>query len=165
MRPRPRPHPVAIVALLAAFASAPLGAQDSVTFALTIPSIMRGNEVVGRMPERIRWSPDSRWIYFYWLPPGSDWRDPLAPYRVRAQAGAKPERLTDAQMDSAGPIVEPGSLSRDGRLRAVAYQGDIYVVDLATQTARRLTNTEAREADPQFGVGDDRAGAVHLRVR
>ncbi len=156
MRPRPRPHPVAILALLAAFASPPLGAQDSATFPLTIPSIMRGNEVVGRMPERIRWSPNSRWIYFYWLPPGSDWRDPLAPYRVRAQAGAKPERLTDAQMDSAGPIVEPGSLSRDGRLRAVAYQGDIYVVDLATQTARRLTNTEAREADPQFGVGDDR---------
>ena len=59
-------------------------------------------------------------------------------------------------MDSAGPIVEPGSLSHDGRLRAVAYQGDIYVIDIKTQSARRLTNTEAREADPQFGVGDDR---------
>ena len=64
MRPRPRLHPVALLALLAAFASAPVAAQDSSTFALTIPSIMRGNEVVGRMPERIRWSPDSRWIYF-----------------------------------------------------------------------------------------------------
>ncbi|HTL94659.1 MAG TPA: prolyl oligopeptidase family serine peptidase [Gemmatimonadaceae bacterium] len=158
MRCRLRPHPITILALLATAASAPaqLAAQESSTFALTIPNIMRGDEVVGRMPERIRWSPDNRWIYFYWLPPGSDWRDPLAPYRVRAQAGAKPERLTDAQMDSAGPVVEPGSASHDGRLRAVAYQGDIYVVDLKTQTARRLTNTEAREADPQFGVGDDR---------
>jgi dipeptidyl aminopeptidase/acylaminoacyl peptidase len=158
MRCRLRPHPITILALLAAAASAPalLAAQDSSTFALTIPNIMRGDEVVGRMPERIRWSPDNRWIYFSWLPPGSDWRDPLAPYRVRAQAGAKPQRLTDAQMDSAGPVVEPGSASHDGRLRAVAYQGDIYVVDLKTQTARRLTNTEAREADPQFGVGDDR---------
>jgi len=79
MRPRPRPHPVAILALLAAFASAPLGAQDSATFALTIPNIMRGSEVVGRMPERIRWAPDSRWVYLYWLPPGSHWRDPLRP--------------------------------------------------------------------------------------
>jgi dipeptidyl aminopeptidase/acylaminoacyl peptidase len=158
MRCRLRPHPITILALLATAASAPalLAAQESSTFALTIPNIMRGDEVVGRMPERIRWSPDNRWIYFYWLPPGSDWRDPLAPYRVRAQAGAKPERLTDAQMDSAGPVAEPGSASHDGRLRAVAYQGDIYVVDLKTQTARRLTNTEAREADPQFGVGDDR---------
>ena len=158
MRCRLRPHPITILALVAAVASAPalLAAQNSSTFTLTIPNIMRGDEVVGRMPERIRWSPDNRWIYFYWLPPGSDWRDPLAPYRVRAQAGAKPERLTNAQMDSAGPVVEPGSVSHDGRLRAVAYQGDIYVVDLKTQTARRLTNTEAREADPQFGVGDDR---------
>jgi len=160
MQPAPatrRPlFPLALFAAAAIAGAMPLAAQDTSTFALDIPNIMRGEEVVGRMPERIRWSPDSKWIYFYWLPPGSDWRDRPAPYRVRAVPGARPERLTDAQMDSAGPIVEPGSLSHDGRLRAVAYQGDIYVVDVKTETSRRLTNTEAREADPQFDVGDGR---------
>src|SRR6185312_3099224 len=148
-------RPFVTIALLAA-AAAPLAAQDSSTFALTIPNIMRGPEVVGRMPEHVQWSPDNRWIYFEWLPPGSDWRDRLAPYRVRAQAGARPERLTNAQMDSAGPLVAQGTLSHDRRLRAVEYEGDIYVVDLRTHSARRLTNTEAREADPQFDAGDSR---------
>ncbi|HEY7895687.1 MAG TPA: prolyl oligopeptidase family serine peptidase [Gemmatimonadaceae bacterium] len=149
-------RPSAVLAFVAVATAAPLAAQDSSAFALTIPNIMRGPEVVGRMPEHVQWSPDSRWIYFEWLPPGSDWRDPLAPYRVRAVAGATPERLTDAQADSLGPLVATGTLSHDGRLRAVEYDGDIYVVDLRTQTARRLTNTEAREADPQFDVGDAR---------
>ena len=149
-------RPSAVLAFVAVATAAPLAAQDSSAFALTIPNIMRGPEVVGRMPEHVQWSPDSQWIYFEWLPPGSDWRDPLAPYRVRAVAGATPERLTDAQADSLGPLVATGTLSHDGRLRAVEYDGDIYVVDLRTQTARRLTNTEAREADPQFNVGDAR---------
>lgn len=151
-----RPYAVFALVAAAATAVAPLAAQDSSTFTLTIPNIMRGPEVVGRMPERVQWSPDSRWIYFEWLPPGSDWRDPLAPYRVRASAGAKPERLTDTQADSLVPSAEMGSLSHNGRLRAVEYEGDIYVVDLRTRIARRLTDTGAREADPQFDVGDSR---------
>ncbi len=53
----------------------------------------------------VRWSPDGQWIYFQWLPAGSDWRDQLRPYRVRAQAGAKLERVTEAHMDSIGPAL------------------------------------------------------------
>ncbi|HEY7876615.1 MAG TPA: DPP IV N-terminal domain-containing protein, partial [Gemmatimonadaceae bacterium] len=136
--------------------AAPLAAQDSSSFDFSITNIMRGPEVYGRAPERVTWSPDSKWIYFYWLPPGSDWRDRLAPYRVRAVTGATPERLTPAEMDSAGPLLESGNLSHDTRMRAVSYDGDLYVVDLRTQRAHRLTQTAARESDPQFDVGDTR---------
>ena len=38
---------------------------------------MRGPELYGRQPDNIHWSADSRWIYFTWLEPGTDWREEL----------------------------------------------------------------------------------------
>lgn len=152
---RDRIHPRSIALGIGMLALAvPAGAQGTATssFELTIPNIMRGPEVYGRAPRRVRWSPDSKWIYFQWLPPGSNWREQAKPYRVRAQAGATPEALTDAQMDSAGPLVEPGDLSPDRLRKVVSYRGDLYLVDLKTATARRLTETEVDEADPHFSV-------------
>src|SRR5664279_3012770 len=78
------------------------------TFDFTIKGIMRGHELVGRTPADVRWSADNRWIYFAWNPPGADPREPLHAYRVRAEAGAVPESLTVAQMDSAGPLAASG---------------------------------------------------------
>jgi dipeptidyl aminopeptidase/acylaminoacyl peptidase len=144
------------VLLLAALPGTGLVAQQSNTFDFSIKNIMRGPELVGRPPERVRWTPDSKWIYFYWLEPGAAWREPLEPFRVRAEPGAKPEHLTPAQMDSAGPLLEAGALSHNGRWRAVEYDGDLYLVDTRTSKARRLTDTEAQETDPQFDVDDRR---------
>ncbi|MBP6444880.1 MAG: hypothetical protein KA267_12705, partial [Gemmatimonadales bacterium] len=70
----------ALIALVVS--AAPLSAQQ---FQLDIPSIMRGPETVGREPTGIQWTPDSRWIHFSWLPPGSDWRATTESYRVRAE--------------------------------------------------------------------------------
>ena len=130
-----------------------IGAQRTpMPFAFTIKNIMRGPEVYGREPQRVRWSADGRWIYFLWNEPGTDWREPLAPYRVRATAGSKPERVTDAQMDSVAPALESGRLSADRRLRVASAQGDLYVVDLARGTTRRLTETLAEETSPTFSA-------------
>ena len=122
-------------------------------FDFSIKGIMRGHDLVGRTPENVRWSADSKWIYFDWNPPGTDWRVPPTPYRVRAAAGAVPESLTVAQMDSAGPSAANGELSTDKRLRAVEWAGDIFVVDQRTAAVRRLTSTEAQESDPHFDRG------------
>jgi len=51
-------------------------------------------------------------------------------------------------MDSAGPLVAEGSTSADRRRRAVAYRGDLYLVDQARSAVRRLTATTAVESDP-----------------
>lgn len=130
-------------------------------FDLSIRNIMRGPELYGREPEQVRWTADGRWIYFTWNEPGTDWREPRHPYRVRAEPGARPERVTVAHMDSAGPAMQSGELSRDGRWRAVTYQGDLYVVDVARGTARRLTDTPATESSPTFGID----GSVLYYVR
>ena len=138
--------------LLALPMAAPVFAQAPARFDFSIPNIMRGPEVYGREPQQVRWTPDGRWLYFMWNPPGTDWREPLRPHRVRPQAGSRPERMTDAHMDSVGPLVQPGRLSPDRRLRAVSYQGDVYVVDLARGTARRLTDTPVAETEPSFSA-------------
>ncbi|MEX2179960.1 MAG: prolyl oligopeptidase family serine peptidase [Gemmatimonadaceae bacterium] len=135
--------------LLTALVGGPLAAQTP-RFELTIPSIMRGPEVFGREPQRVRWSADSRWIYFYWNEPGTPWNEPLAPYRVRGVAGATPERLTETQVDSAGPVFSDGSVSRDRRWKAVAFEGDLYLVDARRGTSRRLTETVEVESNPEL---------------
>ena len=41
-------------------------------FALTVDSIMRGPELVGNPPNNLRWSGDSKDLYFEWLIPKED---------------------------------------------------------------------------------------------
>jgi dipeptidyl aminopeptidase/acylaminoacyl peptidase len=138
---------------------APLAAQGapaSSSFDFSIKNIMRGPELVGRPPQDVRWTPDGRWIYFRWLEPGTSWREDLKPFRVRPAAGAKPERLTPAQMDSVAPLVANGDLSRDQSLRAVEHDGDLYVIDMRRSTARRLTDTRDRESSPRFDATGQR---------
>ncbi|HEU4586226.1 MAG TPA: hypothetical protein VFR95_10775, partial [Gemmatimonadaceae bacterium] len=159
---------IAISAIALGMLAAPVGAQQpapsqkpddvrqpapvarATAFDFSIENIMRGPEIYGRPPERVGWTPDSRWIYFYWNPPGTDWREDVEPYRVRAQAGAKPEKVDPTVMDSVGPLLQEGSESRDHRLRAVSYRGDVYLVDTRTSTARRLTYTRATESEPRI---------------
>src|SRR3970040_61069 len=115
-----------------------ISAAQSGRFELTIPNIMRGPELYGREPQNPRFTPNGEYLYFNWLRPGTDWRETTKPYRVRAQAGAQPERVTDAHMDSVGPSLAPGALSRDGQRRVVSYGGDLYLIDLGSGVTRRL---------------------------
>jgi dipeptidyl aminopeptidase/acylaminoacyl peptidase len=125
-------------------------------FDFSIKNMMRGSELYGREPQNVRWSADSKWLYFNWLPPGSDWRETTKPYRVRAQANATPERVTDAHMDSVGPLLAAGELSRDGLRRVVSYNGDLYLIDVKKATARQLTKTTIDERSPYFSADGKR---------
>lgn len=118
---------------------------------LTVPGIMRGPETVGREPTGVRFSPDGQWLYFRWLPPGTEWRETLKPYRVRATAGAVPERLSQAVADSLEASAADGAYSPDRRRRVVSVRGDLFLVDLPGGRVRRLTNTPAaNEVNPAF---------------
>jgi dipeptidyl aminopeptidase/acylaminoacyl peptidase len=137
-----------LFALLACSSSAM--AQSSSSFDFSIKNIMRGPELYGRAPSDVRWSADSKWIYFNWAEPGTDWREQARRYRVRAVPGSKPERITPAQFDSVGGAATRGDRSNNGRFMAVEFGGDIYVNDLTRGTTRRLTQTNARESQPVF---------------
>ncbi len=143
----------AMPAVLAAQGAAPPARPASgAAFDFSIPNIMRGPELYGRVPSNVRWSADSRWIHFQWNSAGTDWREPLRPYRVRAVKGAQPERLTPAQADSAAPYIAEGDISTDGRSRVVEANGDLYIVHFQGGPARRLTQTVAAESRPTYST-------------
>ncbi len=118
--------------LLLLFAVQPIAAQQS-GFDFSIKNIMRGPELYGRQPDNIHWSADSKWIYFTWLEPGTDWRETPKQFRVRAIPGAKPERVSIQQADSTGYRFALSERSHNGRYSVVEFNGDIYVNDLTTR--------------------------------
>src|SRR3954463_9673908 len=125
-------------------------AQQTKPFDFSIKNIMRGPELYGRQPSDVRWSADSKWIYFTWLEPGSDWREQPKPFRVRALPGSRPERMSTQQADSAGPRFARGERSHSGRYTVVEFNGDIYLNDLTSGSTRRLTQTVEAERSPEF---------------
>jgi dipeptidyl aminopeptidase/acylaminoacyl peptidase len=149
---RPLTQAVVVVVLATPIAVAQHRPQptSAARFDLTIANIMRGPEHYGREPQNVRWSPDGQWIYFNWLPPGTDWREPSKPYRVRAQAGATPERVADADMDRIAPLVANGVYSADRARKLTEVRGDLWLVDMRASTVRRLTETVATESGARF---------------
>jgi len=131
---------------VAAWVPAPVRSQS---FQLSIKNIMRGPELVGEGPTSVRWSDDSRWVYFRWRPGGAAWNVDRSLYRVRA-GGGEPEKLTDDQAREAEPLIARGDVSPDGRWRVSAVEGDLWLVDRRTLKIRRLTHTQAAEGSPLF---------------
>ena len=129
-------------------------AQTPKPFDFSIKNIMRGPELYGRQPTDVRWSADSKWIYFTWLEPGTDWRETPKQFRVRAVPGSKPERVSIQQIDSTGSRFARGERSHNGRYSAVDFNGDLYINDLTTGTSRRLTQTVESERNPAFSADD-----------
>jgi dipeptidyl aminopeptidase/acylaminoacyl peptidase len=143
--------------LALAFAALPAAAPAQARpFDLSVANIMRGPELYGREPGRVRWTPDGEWIYFDWNPPGTDWREPTWNYRVRAKAGATPERVSEVHMDSIGPLIASGPLSPDGKYRAVEFRGDLYVVDLKLSRARRVASGLVNMVNPLWSADQQR---------
>ena len=132
---------VAALPCLAQQAAPPAAA----TFDLSIENIMRGPELYGTSPSRVRFSDDARFVYFRWRRPEVDTAD--AAYRVPV-SGGEPERLTREQEDSLYP--QGGSWSRDRRLKAYVQRGDVWLWDAAGAAARRLTRTPAVESGAQL---------------
>jgi dipeptidyl aminopeptidase/acylaminoacyl peptidase len=129
-------------------------------FDFSIRNIMRGPELYGREPQNIRWTADGKWIYFTWLEAGSDWRLPTREFRVRAEPGARPERVTQAQLDSA-VFAPTGRLSSDGKTRLMIVGGHVALVEVATRTERKLTDGAETESNPIYAAD----GSTILFVR
>ena len=141
--------------LTVALAAGSLSAQQP-AFDLSVKNIMRGPEIYGREPAQVRFTADGQWIYFRWLPPGSAWNESVKPYRVAARAGATPELVTEAHMDTVAPQLADGVKSRDGRQAVLTAGGDLWLRTNLNSRAgpqhRRLTQTNANEGDPKFSL-------------
>jgi dipeptidyl aminopeptidase/acylaminoacyl peptidase len=142
---------------VAEYVPAPAQAHD---FELSIESIMRAEANVGQAPTQVRWTDDSRWIYFQWQPGGLEWDAGRSLYRVPAEGG-EPERIDEVEARRLAPLYAGGDLSPDRTRRVTSVSGDLYLVDRASLDVRRLTHTEEAESDPLFS--DDGASVLFRR--
>ncbi|HVG43261.1 MAG TPA: prolyl oligopeptidase family serine peptidase, partial [Longimicrobium sp.] len=124
-------------------ASAPSTAS---AFDLSVGNIMRGPLLVGRSPDDVRWSADSRWVWFRWRDPEA--RDTTTHlYRVAVSGGA-PVPVADTAALYGAPA-ENGRWTADRTRRAETRNGDVFVVD-ADGRERRITQTPATERSPHL---------------
>jgi len=149
---RARNAPALLLLAVCAFTSEPAVAQqrseppNAAAFDLSVRNIMRGELLVGRSPNEVRWSPDSRHVFFRWRDPESG-DTTTHVYRVAAGGGA-PERLADSVARRTVPPPR-GRWSRDARMQAFERDGDVFVVD-TRGVERRITDTPARESQPHL---------------
>nr|MBA2671273.1 S9 family peptidase [Gemmatimonadota bacterium] len=121
-------------------------ASASEDFDLSVTNLMRGELLVGRSPSEVRWSVDSRYLYFRWREPESTDTTTFL-YRVAPEGGA-PERLSDETANRLAPATQ-GRWSADGERRAFERDGDIFVAD-RDGSEWRVTDTPSRERFPHL---------------
>jgi hypothetical protein len=137
--PAPAPTPGAPIAAVPA-------ANGADGFDLSVANIMRGELLVGRSPSEVRWSEDSRHVFFRWRDPESG-DTATSVYRVAA-AGGEPERLSAADAHATAPAAQ-GRWSANGERRAFERGGDIHVADRSGREWR-VTDTPGRERSPHL---------------
>jgi dipeptidyl aminopeptidase/acylaminoacyl peptidase len=136
------------VFLLAAGRFTPAPAQNAQKkFALTIDSIMRGPQLYGYEPTRVRWSGDSSRIYFQWKQATDAPERPLDTYVVNRD-GSGPRKLNDEEARLAPPA--NGRYTRDRSRVVWADDGDLFLYDFKSDKGRQLTRTAEQESNPHF---------------
>src|SRR3569623_1692433 len=121
-------------------------------FDLTIDNIMRGPELVGYEPTNVRWSRDSKKIYFSWKRADEPRNADFSTYSVNAD-GSDRKKLSEEEARKEAPPF--GDMSDDKKMTVYADSGDIFLYNNETGARRQLTKTSDIEANPRF-IGDQR---------
>ena len=138
-------------------------ARPAGNFSLTIDNIMRGPGLVGYEPAGVRWSYDSRNIYFQWKQAAQPPDAPMDTYTVNRD-GYGLRKLSD---DEVRKLPGNGELSKDRRWMVYSQNGDIFLMDNSTGAIRQVTKTTEAETNPRFlpdgkRISFTRAGNLYL---
>jgi dipeptidyl aminopeptidase/acylaminoacyl peptidase len=147
------------LALLAGPAVICIPAQDSTTksarelgtaakFELTVDSIMRGPALVGWPPSALRWSADSRTLFFDWRKPGED---EASTYAV-GRDGGEPRKLSEEEARNAPPASGRWDQARS---RAIfTDRGDVVMYDARSGRRVHITRTTGAESNARWARND-----------
>jgi dipeptidyl aminopeptidase/acylaminoacyl peptidase len=122
-------------------------ARTAERFTLTVENVMRGPELVGYEPAHVRWSFDSRRLYFEWKRHFDRPEAPPDTWSVNRD-GSNLRKLTTEERSLAPPAT--GDTSRDLRLSVYTREGDLYLYNNTTGETRRLSRTAEAETNPHF---------------
>jgi dipeptidyl aminopeptidase/acylaminoacyl peptidase len=137
----------AVSAMGPAFAKAS-AAQAPQSFPLTVDSIMRGPELVGNPPNNLRWSGDSKELYFEWLIP----KDDQPSTWVVSRDGGPPRRLSEAERRNA-PLAS-GQWDAARRRVLGVDRGDVVIIDTVARKRIDVTRTTGAESNPRWARGE-----------
>lgn len=115
---------------------------------LTVEKIMRDPKWIGTSPSNIRWSVDSKTVYFNWNPeknPG----DSL--YKITL-SNLSPQKVSKAERLS---LPNAGVYNTTYTKMVYDKDGDIFLLDIPSNKTTRITNTVQRESNPYFS-GDEK---------
>jgi len=123
-------------------------------FELTVDSIMRGPKLVGYPPSGLRWSGDSKVLFFEWRKADDD---EAATYVV-AKEGGEPRRLSDVERKLAPPV--NGVWDEAHRRIVFVDQGDVAMIDTVARTRKQITRTTGNESSPRWAKGETHVSFV-----
>ena len=124
-----------------------LQARTAEKFSLTVDNIMRGPALVGYEPAQVRWSFDSRRVYFQWKQAADKLEAPLDTYVVDRD-GSGLRKLSVHEAKEAPPLF--GDTSKDRRFTVYTSEGDLFLYDNTSGQIRQLTKTSDAELNPHF---------------
>lgn len=124
-------------------------AQTENQSTLTIDQIMQGDDFVGYLPENIEWADNSKAIYFSWNPD----KDTI---RSTYQVDINTKKINKRSFKDLEASTNSGDFSKDYKWKVYEKQGDLFLMNNADFTSKRITNTTNRESNPQFS-GDQKS--------
>src|SRR5262245_17699942 len=136
-----------LVVLLTLLSGATIGAQPAAQpsrFTLSVDSIMRGPTLVGYPPSDLRWSGDSKELYFEWRLPKED----EAATWVVGREGGQPRRLTDT--DRLRAPLASGIWDRERRRSVGIDRGDVVLIDTVARTRFDITPPTGNESSVRW---------------
>ncbi|MGB6940760.1 MAG: prolyl oligopeptidase family serine peptidase [Bryobacteraceae bacterium] len=128
-------------------------AKPAAKFELTIDNIMRGPALFGYEPTQARWSGDGERIYFQWKQASDPLLKPADTYIV-GRDGSGLRKLSDDEAKLAPPAA--GDSTRDKKRTVYSRDGDIWLYDASSGTARQITKTDDIESNPHFTLDEKR---------
>lgn len=122
---------------------------------LTVEKIMRDPKWIGTSPTNIKWSDDSKKIYFDWNPENADEEGMYA----ITPGNLKPKNISIVEQKTISPA--DGNWNKKHTQKLYEKNGDIYLLNLKSGKLICLTSTTDRESNPVFS--GDETQAVFLK--
>lgn len=111
---------------------------------LTVEKVMRDPVWMGVSPENIRWSPDSKNIFFTWNPEKEE-RSSLYRISLKNQQPEKASLEEEKELRTSGFVY-----SKDRKTAVYEKGGDLFLYQAQTGISKALTQTVSREFSPVF---------------
>lgn len=123
-----------------------LFSQSSASPELSVEFIMRDPKWMGTSPDDIRWSEDSRYVYF-------DWNPDHEPGDSLYKTGIKDLNPRKVSLKERREMPSPrGVYNKDRSLKLYEKHGDLFQLSLKDQSVFPITGTVDRESSPEFDL-------------